>query len=339
MANIQVPALPAATELLDSDLLHIRQGATDKKLTGEQAKSFFQGLSEWLATTDYPVNSYIKGSDGELYRALAPSGPSSAPVDPVGDLTGVWVSVASGAGADKSQWPTTSPAADSEHDVTISAGVVLNSLGTFDLVLSSPITKQIDAAWAVGDNAGGLFSGTVAASSTYHLFIIRRDSDGVIDAGFDSDSSGANVPAGWSSFRRLRSYITDVSANIIETYQIGDYFGFINRILDIDTTAPTTNGVLVPLSVPSGLNSICYSGIVNMSVGVGGAVLVTSPVETDSVPTTQNSTIDSNSSGQRASTQISKYVDSLGQLRYRTDTAPLGYLRFQTEGWIDDRSE
>lgn len=51
--------------------------------------------TSWIYTTlkDYVANlSYAIGSDGILYHCLINNGPSSSVVDPVGDLTGTWVS-------------------------------------------------------------------------------------------------------------------------------------------------------------------------------------------------------------------------------------------------------
>jgi hypothetical protein len=108
----------------------------------------------------------------------------------------------------------TEAATDADHDVTISPGKCRSYSDRYNLDLRRPLTKRIDATWAAGTDAGGLFSGTVAASTTYHLFLIRKDSDGSIDAGFDTSDTCANIPTGYTAYRGLRTYEMDASANI-----------------------------------------------------------------------------------------------------------------------------
>src|SRR3972149_3936128 len=79
------------------------------------------------------------------------------------------------------------PGAAGRHHATITSRVLLN--------LTTALTKQIDAAWAVGTNQGGLFSGAVGNTTWYHVFLIRRSDTGVVEAGFDTSVTAANLPA------------------------------------------------------------------------------------------------------------------------------------------------
>src|SRR5438046_403576 len=56
-----------------------------------------------------------------------------------------------------------SNAADANNDITVAAGKCRSEDDTEDLVLAAPITKQLDAGWAVGNNAGGLNTGAEAS--------------------------------------------------------------------------------------------------------------------------------------------------------------------------------
>lgn len=49
-----------------------------------------KGFAEYSLGVDYATGATAKGSDGNLYVALMPSGPSSSAVDPVGDDSGTW---------------------------------------------------------------------------------------------------------------------------------------------------------------------------------------------------------------------------------------------------------
>ena len=103
---------------------------------------------------------------------------------------------------------------DTDHDILISTGSCVDAGTSAFLTLSAAITKQIDATWAAGDDVGGLFSGTVANSTWYHVFLIRNPNTDTVDAGFDTSASAANAPSGYTQYRRLGSVLTDGSANI-----------------------------------------------------------------------------------------------------------------------------
>ena len=119
------------------------------------------------------------------------------------------------AAADFSQWPSiTINGSDTAHDIDFTAGRIADTTGAELLVLASAMTKQIDAAWSAGNNQGGLFSGTVATSTTYYCFLIEANADQSIDCGFDTSSTAANIPAGYTKYRRIASFQTDGSANI-----------------------------------------------------------------------------------------------------------------------------
>lgn len=52
------------------------------ELSGMLAILDAQGLLGWCNAVDYGTSAYVLGSDGQLYRSIAASGPSSAPQDP-----------------------------------------------------------------------------------------------------------------------------------------------------------------------------------------------------------------------------------------------------------------
>ena len=142
---------------------------------------------------------------------------------------------------------------DSDHDIKINVGKARGSLDRYNLILESPITKQIDATWSAGDNAGGLFYGTVAADTTYHLFLIRKQSDGTIDAGFDTSINCVNIPNGYTAYRRVASFVTDGSANLIPFLQHGHRFTYDVAITELDTTTISSSQTDIPISIPSGV--------------------------------------------------------------------------------------
>jgi hypothetical protein len=69
MPTRQLPQLPANIGLLDTDLLHTRQGATDKSITGELSKQGHGGTIPWVATFNFLAGAYTS-QNGLAYRAV-----------------------------------------------------------------------------------------------------------------------------------------------------------------------------------------------------------------------------------------------------------------------------
>lgn len=151
--------------------------------------------------------------------------------------------------ADYIQWPfITVNGSDTNHDIDFSAGRVADSTAASMLILESVMTKQIDSAWTVGNNAGGLFSGTAANSTTYYCFLIQNDTDETIDCGFDTSSTAANIPAGYTKYRRIAQFDTDGSANIDSTSIVPLLNAEIAKRGENNGTCPLNESGLVPLS-------------------------------------------------------------------------------------------
>jgi hypothetical protein len=135
---------------------------------------------------------------------------------------------------------------DTDHDINITAGLCKDSANAAILQASSEMTKQIDATWAAGDDVGGMFTGSVGNNTIYHIFAIKKDSDGSVDYGFDTDPDCANIPTGYTEYRWIGWVLTDGSANILGFKVLGE-----GRNLEYWYSAR--------LSVASGLTAITYA--------------------------------------------------------------------------------
>jgi len=60
---------------------------------------------------------------------------------------------------------------DPSNDIDIGSGVCRDGADTVDMILSSTLVKQLDAAWAVGTNQGGLDTGAKAANTSYYVWV------------------------------------------------------------------------------------------------------------------------------------------------------------------------
>lgn len=166
--------------------------------------------------------------------------------------------------------------ADQNNDIDIAPGASRDVNDDFDMVLDSTFTKRLDAAWAVGSNSGGLFTGAKAADTWYHFFLIRKDSDSTLDAGFDTSVSASNIPAGYTAFRRLGCIRTDVSSNILQFEQRSDWFMWLNPILDFsDLTIPITKLTIALDYVPTGITTRArVGGFIKSTIGTAISVAV-----------------------------------------------------------------
>lgn len=233
---------------------------------------------------------------------------------------------------------------DTDHDILIAVGEAADSTNTYMLKLATAITKQVDATWAVGDDAGGLFSGTVAVDTTYHIFIIRKDTDGSIDAGFDTSITAANIPTGYTAYRRIASLITNPSSNFSIFTQIGDQFLWAVPKYDIDDANPGTSAVLFQATIPEGLNLITHMRVWMQDTDTAGnSVLFSSPLEIDSNPSLSGSpgtTLINPVSAEFGIAQIQLMSNTSGQLRYRcANSSANTSVRGATSGWEDTRGK
>jgi len=226
---------------------------------------------------------------------------------------------------------------DADHDIQVGVGLARDSSNSYMLELTTAITKQIDAAWAAGDDAGGLFSGTVAADTWYHVFLIRKDSDGSIDVGFDTSVTAANIPSGYTAYRRLGSVLTDSSSNILAFRQHGDYFEWDAPVHDVSGGTLATTATALTLTVPTGV-SVCPRCNLQV-VGSDVHVAVWNPGGTDLDVTTvanrwqQNNT----SSGGLGRTHDLPWTNTSAQIEY--DGSSAATYNLMTFGWTDLRGK
>lgn len=165
---------------------------------------------------------------------------------------------------------TTANAADADHDITVAVGSARDDADGDNITLASAITKQIDAAWSVGNNAGGLDTGTVAIDTWYYVWLIKRSDTGVVDALFSASSSAPTMPTNYDTKRLIGFALTDGSANIIGYTQNNNYWMWNTLPLDEITTAGGTVAVTITLSVPAGFKVLAKVNF--MADGVYGYI-------------------------------------------------------------------
>ena len=233
-------------------------------------------------------------------------------------------------------------AVDSEQDIDIAVGECIDSANAADLVLATGLTKQLDAAFAAGTDAGGLFYESPANNTWYYIFVIKKDSDGTIDAGFDASLTAANIPAGYTEYRRIGSIRTDGSgADIYGFTQIGDTILWDNPKESVDeANVNQTSAALKTLDVPTGIK---VKALINVRVEEDHdetLVYLSSPDVDVEAPNQDGAPLASivvQNSGKSAIAYMEVYTNTSSQIRVRGYQASVNFFDITTLGWIDRR--
>jgi hypothetical protein len=222
---------------------------------------------------------------------------------------------------------------DADHDINVTPGECRDSTDTENISITTNITKRIDATWAVGNDNGGLFTGSVANTTWYHVFAIKSTSLQTIDVGFDTSVTAANIPANYTYYRRLGSVLTDGSANILGFSQFGDEFLWDDPPQDLNDGTVTGTAELATLSTPLGVKT--RAQIIGLYYGGSEEVLIWPIDQNDEDPDAVSPPGFVISTDSIAERMIIR-TNTSSQVRYRADGSS-GQIRINTFGWIDTR--
>lgn len=225
---------------------------------------------------------------------------------------------------------------DATNDIDIAAGSAIDSTGAVMIVLAAGITKQLDAAWAVGTNAGGLDTGSIA-NTTYHVWLIMRSDTGVVDVLFSTSASSPTMPTNYDYKRRIGSIIRE-SAAIVAFSQDGDTFLRRIPINDVSTNNPGTSAVTPTLSVPAGIKVEALLAIATSNTTpVNAYGLLTSPDQADTVPAITLNNIGTIINSRQGGTHRVR-TNTSRQVRYRFAASDASFVIYvTTNGWVDTR--
>jgi hypothetical protein len=155
---------------------------------------------------------------------------------------------------------------DATNDIDIAVGGAMDATSVRMMVLESAITKRLDAAWAVGNNQGGLDTGSIA-DDDYYIWLINRSDTNVTDVLFSASATAPTMPANYN-YKRLIGWFKRVSSAIVafKTYETsggGLEYAWVTPTLDIDDTGLTTARQLDAIKVPVG-----FSVVATINAGV-----------------------------------------------------------------------
>lgn len=137
---------------------------------------------------------------------------------------------------------------DATNDIDIGAGQAIDETGEVVMELTATLTKQIDAAWAVGSAAGGMNTGSVANATWYEVILIYRQDTGVTDVMFSTTANRNTLPTNYTHKRRIGWVRRGTATNLAYT-QVDDHFTLTTQINDGAATITATATALT-LTVP-----------------------------------------------------------------------------------------
>ena len=216
--------------------------------------------------------------------------------------------------------------ADATNDIDIAIGETFSNdavhANRVRMTLTSALIKQLDAAWAVGTNAGMRDTGAIA-DGTWHIFLIKRTDTGVVDVLASQSFSAPTMPTSYDK-RKWIGVIRRSGAAIIAFDQKDDTWLLDVPVTDVNTANPGTAAVTATLtSVPTGVNFFPILMVRLNWSGVGDqSLLLTALDQADTVPTTAISSLggfeDTGANARRLSAEIvSVWTNTSAQIRYR----------------------
>lgn len=230
-------------------------------------------------------------------------------------------------------------AGDATNDIDFAAGTARDSTSTADMVATA-MTKQLDVSWAAGTAAGGRMSAAAIANTTYHCFVIKNPTSGLVDFGFDTSATAPTLPTGYTKFRRIGSIVRTGGA-IKAFKQDGDRFRWTAAsVQDVAATAPGTSAVTRTLTVPLGI--VVQADIAVDIANVTSAQifgLLTALDETDRAASTTDANCGAgNGTGRHFQAVMLVKTDTSAQIRSRLSASGASdVLNIYTFGWIDTR--
>ena len=233
---------------------------------------------------------------------------------------------------------------DAAKDIDIATGEARDIADADTLELTSALTKQIDASWAVGTDAGGLdgtesVAGTPDADTWYHVWLIKRSDTGVVDVLFSESATAPTMPASYDYKRRIGAVLTDATPDII-AFAMYESLSGIRAVewddppLDVSVTNLGTAAVQYVLSVPLGIQVKVAVNVFVLKTVAKPVVYIRNPAVNDEAPSLSTAPLGSISAEDNAghAARIELMTDTSAQISARASEASVT-LRVATLGW------
>ena len=138
--------------------------------------------------------------------------------------------------------------------ISVGAGSARDSTNANNIELASALRGilQSSGAWAAGDNQNKLDAGARANNTWYHVFAIRKTSDGSADILFSLSPTAPTMPGGYSGFVLIESILTDGSGNILGFLNERGRMTWKTARQDVALTSVNFGNTTVTVSTPPG---------------------------------------------------------------------------------------
>lgn len=232
---------------------------------------------------------------------------------------------------------TMSIGTDTDHDVDIAAGLARDSSDGVNLNTTG-LTFAIDSGGAIL----GLFSDDLAVDTWYHTFVVRKDSDGSVSGGFDSNIGCTSIPAGYTEYRRAGSVLTDGSSNLVPFYQWDNFVLWSNPVLEFEVDEDDTANTRTLAGVPTGveclvlLNVYVYHATAAAELRISSLNVDDEAPAPDAAPLAELGTSLVSGTAGRGFSQVWVLTNTSAQIRTRADQASTA-VKVSTQAYIDLR--
>lgn len=184
------------------------------------------------------------------------------------------------------------------------------------------------------NGVGGLDTGSISASTTYHFFSISGSAGSEKIA---SASLSPSLPTGYTAKRRLLSVPTNASGALPNFSQMGDSV-VCDPVGFVPFSNPGTASMLKPTGAPQGIQvDVRLTVAMYNATATVRSLLVSSPSQPDLAPSGSLFTLrSSDSANNRQSTEVVRRTDVLGNVRFRAETSDANMSVFYSMiGWSD----
>jgi hypothetical protein len=192
--------------------------------------------------------------------------------------------------------------------------------------------KVLGVGWTAGSNNTGLDTGSPAASTWYHVYLIMRTDTGLVDVLFSVSPTAPTMPPGYTKKRRIGSIRTNASSQIMAFTQLGDQFLWgVDLAYDVyngGAASAAPGGLLPAATVPVGLKVRVIFNIFNNS---GQSLNFMSP---DAQAVFGSMNLNNTNAG-----QFVIRTNTTGQVRVIAAGAVANGVFVGTVGWFDNRGK
>lgn len=165
-----------------------------------------------------------------------------------------------------------------------SPGQAANSSNVIYMNNGSFFTKTTSS-FLAGSGNGMLDTGSIAASTWYHTYIISNAGGSLTDFICSLSPASPSMPSGYTFFRRIGSFLTNASSQITLFFQIGNYFQWSPSKYDYNGVCSATKSNTVLPSIPTGIQVIADLRIAQRALSsTTSPLIVSSPSISESSP-------------------------------------------------------